>query len=82
MILNLQLDKAIAGLHFMSLFYEISYAAFIEWFFFIFIHKASKKYISRIFIKLQKKCMLSSDNRVKFIGELIRGIQVTKMYCW
>ena len=26
--------------------------------------------------------IVQSDVRVKFIGELIRGIGVTKMYCW
>ena len=62
------------------LFYEIGYAAFIGWFFFVCITGPIQAWIGKMIHKASKRYIASSDVRVKFIGELIRGIQVTKMY--
>ena len=64
------------------LYYEIGSAAFAGWIFFIVISGPIQGWIGKQVHKASKRYIQSSDGRVKFIGELIRGIQVTKMYCW
>ena len=64
------------------LFAEIGPSAFIGWFFFVGITGPIQGFIAKLVHRASKLYIMESDVRVKFIGELIRGIGVTKMYCW
>ena len=85
---------AVSGLHFMFtnmmlvnlvcvlLYYQIGAASFVGWVFFVIFCGPIQRFIGKQVQKASRVYIQSSDHRVKFIGELITGIQVTKMYCW
>eukprot|EP01084_Bolivina_argentea_P313107 542180_1 len=89
-----QIAMAFAHLHWMSanlmlallicmlLFYEIGSAAFIGWIFFIFFSGPIQMFLGSKVHGASKRYIQFSDIRVKFISEMLRGIEVTKMYCW
>ena len=57
-------------------------SAIIGWIFCIFVMAPIQAYIGKLLTKVTKIYILQSDKRVKFIGELINGIKITKFYCW
>ena len=61
---------------------EIGVSATAGWIFMIFVSGPIQGIVGKQVQMASKAYIFQSDSRVKFIGELIRGIRVTKMYAW
>ena len=61
---------------------EVGTAAFGGWLFLLIVSGPMQGWVGKVIQKASKAYITQSDFRVKFIGEMLRGIKVTKMYAW
>ena len=65
-----------------SLHTELGTAALGGWLFLLIVSGPIQAWVGKAVQKASKAYITQSDFRVKFIGEMLRGIKVTKMYAW